>query len=216
MYDNLPNYIQLTISNYFNVACGTCAPGYFNVNNFQVSDDYTWIHGRHQFAFGIDARKEQFNSTNNQQANGQITFNGNTTGDALADLMIGRMSSFVDGNALSDYMRQTVFAAYAQDNLRLTDAPDPQPGCPLGAVAAGDRQIRPRQPVLVSRFHRRGPQRQVSDRSGGIAVRYRPAEHPWQDVHGLALAGHLPARRHGVGSVGQRAADHPRGVRVDS
>ncbi len=121
MYDNLPNYIQLTISNYFNVACGTCAPGYFNVNNFQVSDDYTWIHGRHQFAFGIDARKEQFNSTNNQQANGQITFNGNTTGDALADLMIGRMSSFVDGNALSDYMRQTVFAAYAQDNLRLTD-----------------------------------------------------------------------------------------------
>ena len=27
---------------------------------------------------------------------------------------------FVDGNALSDYMRQTVFAAYAQDNLRLT------------------------------------------------------------------------------------------------
>ena len=41
MFNNLPNYIQLTVSNYFNVACGTCAPGYFNINTFQVSDDFT-------------------------------------------------------------------------------------------------------------------------------------------------------------------------------
>jgi hypothetical protein len=120
MFDNLPNYIQLTISNYFNVACGTCAPGYFNINTYQVSDDFTWIKGRHQFAFGFDGRKDQFNSTNNQQSNAQISFNGGTTGDALADLMIGRMSSFVDGNALSDYMRQTVFAAYAQDTFHIS------------------------------------------------------------------------------------------------
>src|SRR5215467_9081790 len=87
MFDNLPNYIQLTISNYFNVACGTCAPGYFNINTYQVSDDVNLIRGKHQITFGFDGRKQQFNSTNNQQANGQITFNGNTTGDALADLM---------------------------------------------------------------------------------------------------------------------------------
>ncbi|HEV3197329.1 MAG TPA: carboxypeptidase regulatory-like domain-containing protein [Bryobacteraceae bacterium] len=125
MFDNVPNYIQLTISNYFNVACGTCAPGYFNINTFQVSDDFSWTKGRHQIAFGIDGRKDQFNSLNNQQANGQITFSGgttaNSTGDSLADLMIGRMSQFVDGNALSDYMRQTIFAAYAQDNFRVSE-----------------------------------------------------------------------------------------------
>ncbi|HYL76267.1 MAG TPA: TonB-dependent receptor [Bryobacteraceae bacterium] len=120
MFQNIPDYIQITVSNYFNVACGTCAPGYFNVNNYQLSDDFTLIKGRHQFGFGFDFRKEQFNSTNNQQSNGQITFNGNTTGDALADLLIGRMSSFVDGNALSDYMRQTVFAFYAQDTFKVS------------------------------------------------------------------------------------------------
>jgi hypothetical protein len=120
MFQNIPNYIQVSVSNYFNVACGTCAPGYFNVNTFQLSDDFTWIHGRHQFAFGVDARKQQFNSTNNQQSNSQISFNGNTSGDALADLLLGRMSSFVQGNALSDYMRQTVFAAYAQDNIKIS------------------------------------------------------------------------------------------------
>jgi hypothetical protein len=120
MFQNQPNYIQLTISNYFNVGCGTCALAYFDINTFQISDDITLIRGKHQLAFGIDGRKNQFNSTNNQQANGQITFNGNTTGDALADLMIGRMSNFTDGNALSDYLRQTVFAAYAQDTFRVT------------------------------------------------------------------------------------------------
>lgn len=120
MFDNIPNYIQLTIGNYFNVACGTCAPGYFNVNTFQLSDDFTWIKGKHQFGFGFDGRKQQFNSTNNQQSNGQITFSGNLTGDNLADLMLGKMSNFTDGNALSDYMRQTVFAFYAQDNFHAT------------------------------------------------------------------------------------------------
>jgi len=122
--DNMPdNYMQITVSNYFNVACGTCAPGYFNVNTFQVSDDFTLTHGKHQIAFGIDGRKLQFNSLNNQQANGQWTFTGSTTvntGDSLADLELGKLAGLTDGNALSDYMRQTVFAAYVQDTIRAT------------------------------------------------------------------------------------------------
>lgn len=119
--ENMPdNYIQVTVGNYFNVACGTCAPGYFNVNNFQISDDFSKTIGRHQLAFGFDGRKEQFNSTNNQQSNGQFTFSGGATtgysGDNLADLLLGHMSSWNQGNALSDYMRQTVIAAYVQDS----------------------------------------------------------------------------------------------------
>jgi Carboxypeptidase regulatory-like domain/TonB dependent receptor/TonB-dependent Receptor Plug Domain len=157
MFDNIPNYIQLTISNYFNVACGTCAPGYFNVNNYQVSDDFTLIKGRHQFGFGFDYRKEQFNSTNNQQSNGQITFNGGITGDALADLLIGRMSNFTDGNALSDYMRQTVFAFYAQDTFRVS----PRLTLNLGIrwepeLPADDKQNRGNQfslPAYLAGYH---------------------------------------------------------------
>jgi len=122
--DNMPdNYIQLTVGNYFNVACGTCAPGYFNVNNYQASNDYSKTVGNHQMAIGFDFRKEQFNSTNNQQSNGQWTFSGGSTtgysGDNLADFMLGHMSGWNQGNALSDYMRQTVFAAYAQDTWRV-------------------------------------------------------------------------------------------------
>ena len=124
--DNMAdNYIQVTVGNYFNVACGTCAPGYFNVNNYQISDDFSRIHGRHLISFGVDGRKEQFNSTNNQQANGQWTFSGGSTtgysGDNLADVLLGHLSAWNQGNALSDYMRQTVFAAYAQDTWRAKD-----------------------------------------------------------------------------------------------
>ena len=122
--DNMPdNYMQITVSNYFNVACGTCAPGYFNVNTYQLSDDYQINKGKHQIAFGIDGRKLQFNSLNNQQSNGQWSFTGSTTantGDSLADLELGKLAGLTDGNALSDYMRQTVFAAYGQDTIRVT------------------------------------------------------------------------------------------------
>jgi hypothetical protein len=124
MYVAIPNYTQLSVSGYsgggFNIGCGTCAPGFFDVNTYQIADDFTLIRGKHQFGFGVDARKDQFNSVNNQQDNGQFTFNGTTTGDGLADLLIGRFSGLTDGNALSDYLRQTVFAAYAQDTFHVS------------------------------------------------------------------------------------------------
>ncbi|HTP36613.1 MAG TPA: hypothetical protein VMJ75_30765, partial [Candidatus Acidoferrales bacterium] len=124
MFVNAPNYTQLTVSGYsgggFNIGCGTCALSNFNINTYQVADDFTWIHGRHQIGFGFDGRKDQFNSFNYQQANGQFTFNGSTTGDGLADLLVGRFSGLTDGNVISDYLRQTVIAGYVQDAFKVS------------------------------------------------------------------------------------------------
>jgi hypothetical protein len=122
MYVAIPNYTQLSVSNYsgsgFNIGCGTCAPGNFDINTYQLADDFTIIRGRHQIGFGFDGRKDQFNSYNNQQANGQFTFNGATSGDGLADLLTGRFSGLTDGNVISDYLRQNVIGAYVQDAFR--------------------------------------------------------------------------------------------------
>ncbi len=124
MFVNAPNYTQLSVSGYsgggFNIGCGTCALSNFNINTYQIADDFTFIRGRHQLGFGFDGRKNQFNSFNYQQANGQFTFNGSTTGDGLADLLIGRFSNLTDGNVISDYIRQTVMAAYAQDSFKVS------------------------------------------------------------------------------------------------
>ena len=127
MFINVPNYTQLSVSSYsgggFNVGCGTCAFANFDINTYQVADDFTLIRGKHQIAFGFDGRKDQFNSFNNQQSNGQFTFNGGISGDGLADLLIGRFDGspgLTDGNVISDYLRQTVMAAYVQDAFRPT------------------------------------------------------------------------------------------------
>jgi hypothetical protein len=124
MFINYPHYTQLTVSAYsgggFNVGCGTCAFANFNINTYQLADDFTLIRGKHQIAFGFDGRKDQFNSFNHQQSNGQFTFGGATSGDGLADLLIGRFSGLTDGNVISDYLRQTVVAAYVQDAFRPT------------------------------------------------------------------------------------------------
>jgi len=123
-FANSPNYIQITLSGYsgggFNVGCGTCALANFDINTYQVADDFTWIKGKHQFQVGVDGRKDQFNSYNFQQADGQFTFNGTYTGDGLADLLTGQFSGLTDGNVISDYLRQNVFAAYVQDSIHLT------------------------------------------------------------------------------------------------
>jgi hypothetical protein len=116
----LPNFMQVSITNYFNVGCGTCAQGYFNVNNYQVSDDFTIIRGKHQLGFGVDVRREQLNIANNQQSNGQFNFNGNISGNALADFLLGYMSTYNQGNPNPNALRQTVFAAYAQDTYHVT------------------------------------------------------------------------------------------------
>ena len=85
-----------------------------------MADDFTLIRGKHQIAFGFDGRKDQFNSYNYQQANGQFTFNGTYTGDGLADLLTGQFSGLTDGNVISDYLRQTPIAAYVQDSFHAT------------------------------------------------------------------------------------------------
>ncbi|MBV9443227.1 MAG: TonB-dependent receptor, partial [Acidobacteriaceae bacterium] len=118
----LPNFIQVSVSSptYFGVGCGTCAPGHFNGNNYHVSDDFTIIRGKHQLGFGFDVRRLQLNIVNNQQSNGQFNFDGSVSGNVLADFMLGYMSTYNQGNPNPDALRQTVFAAYAQDTYRVS------------------------------------------------------------------------------------------------
>jgi hypothetical protein len=116
----LPNFLFLTVSNYFSVGCGTCSPGHFNSNTFQVSDDVNKVRGKHEIGFGGDFRRLQGNLNTNTYTNGQISFNGGRSGDALADLLLGDIYQMNQGNAQPDALRQTVFSFYGQDTYRAT------------------------------------------------------------------------------------------------
>ena len=76
MYSAVPNFLLLTITDCFSTFCGTCAPGHFNVNSFQVADDVDVIRGKHQIAFGFNFIRVQNNTVSGFNENGNFTFNG--------------------------------------------------------------------------------------------------------------------------------------------
>lgn len=119
----VPAALVVSISNYFNVESGTATPGHFNNNSLQVSDDFDWSHGKHQLAFGVNWVHSQLNELSTFQSDGQFSFSGSSgtgsTGDALADFMLGAVSSFTQGNNEQENWRQSYWGLYAQDNYRV-------------------------------------------------------------------------------------------------
>src|SRR3954452_1648423 len=110
MYSAVPNFLLLSVTGGFSTFCGTCAPGHFNVNAFQVADDVDVIRGKHQMAFGFNLVRGQNNTVWGFQENGNFTFNGTLTGSTaspvcsncvlrLADFLIGRPNDFSQSNA---------------------------------------------------------------------------------------------------------------------
>ncbi len=120
---NVPSPIAtglvMSASGYFATGGGSSMPGHFINNLYQVADDVDWVHGKHQFAFGVNYMYMQLNYLSTFQSNGQFTFAGNLTGDNLMDYMLGFMSNYVQGNPEAENWRYNYFGLYAQDTYRL-------------------------------------------------------------------------------------------------
>ena len=114
-----------------------------------------WTHRRHTTTFGTDLRRQEFNQLHQQNPRGVFTFTGAATagaaspvGSDFADFLLGvpDTSKLAFGNP-DKYFRQTVYDAFANDDLRLrpeltvniglrweiapdrTEGPPRQPGC---------------------------------------------------------------------------------------
>jgi hypothetical protein len=120
-YTATPHDIRIDVSNYFTVGCGNCAPGHFNTNSFQASDDVDLVHGRHQLAFGVDFMRSQNNLYTGNNQNGQFDNNGSYTGDSLADFMLGDLSLFDQNRPQRNALRESMPAAYIQDTFHASD-----------------------------------------------------------------------------------------------
>jgi hypothetical protein len=125
MFVAAPNDIRIQVANAFNIGCGTCAPGHFNVNTFQFADDLDIMRGRHQMAFGADVIRTQDNTISGYLQNGNFNFGGLGSSDPLADLLLGYLSN--NGSAFAygqsrpqpTAMRETILGLYAQDTFRV-------------------------------------------------------------------------------------------------
>jgi hypothetical protein len=119
MFNGYPHFVDLTVSNKFTVGGGSNAPATFTRNSFQLSDDIDLIRGRNHWIFGAEVMQMRMEEVNVNVVNGEWTFNGSLTGDALADYIIGRPSLLTQGNAFTIGLREMYVGVYGQDNIRL-------------------------------------------------------------------------------------------------
>ena len=119
IFQKVPNFLLVTVTNFFSVGCGTCAPGHFNVNTFQFADDVDLIRGRHHLTFGANVVRTQNNLISGFNENGTFTFNGNFSGSNLLDFMLGRVNSFGQTNPTPDDLRTTMIGVYVQDSFKM-------------------------------------------------------------------------------------------------
>lgn len=88
---------------------------------WQFTDDFTWVKGRHAWKFGVDIRREHMVIAFINRPNGDYTFTGVHTGNALADFLLGlpaqfratTMQSIQDGHGW-------LYGVYGQDEFRLS------------------------------------------------------------------------------------------------
>ena len=118
--DLVSHFITLNVTNEFTLGCGTCAPGHFNTNSFQVAEDVDWIKGKHQVSFGFNWIHDQLNDVSNNLSNGTFTFNGSSSGNALADFLLGRPSDFMQSNPQQENERYYYLGLYLQDAWKVT------------------------------------------------------------------------------------------------
>jgi Carboxypeptidase regulatory-like domain len=120
IYDEVPNFMYLSVSNYFDVGGSSNAPARFIRNQYQWSDDTDWIRGKQHFSFGVENIIGQMYTNNVYDGNGEFQFNGQATGDGLADFMLGALYSFTDTGSQITNSWEKYIGAYFQDDIQIT------------------------------------------------------------------------------------------------
>jgi len=119
MFNFYPHFMDLSVSNKFSIGGGSNAPSVFVRNQFQYADDIDIIRGHHHMMFGFEMLALQMDEVNISLGNGEWTFNGSLSGDALSDYLIGRPSLLTNGNPVQIGLRQKYYGLYAQDDIQV-------------------------------------------------------------------------------------------------
>ena len=115
--------LELSVTGYSGWGSVTNSPpGQWIRRNVEFSDTVHLVSGRHQALFGAEITPYiVFDSSTKFQQSGNFTFSGQTTGNGLADLLLGKVSTFTQSAGKFKKTRGQEFSLFAEDNFRLTD-----------------------------------------------------------------------------------------------
>ncbi len=91
-----------------------------DANDYQIRDDVSWTHGRHQIKFGASWALYTKVQDLFAPTQGSFQFNGGFTGNDFADYLLGASNSYSE-NALQDsgHWNNQSWALYIEDNYRV-------------------------------------------------------------------------------------------------
>jgi len=93
-----------------------------NRQTWQYSDNIIVIKGKHTMTFGGDYRREASNRVEDYQTDPSFSFNGQYSGNALVDLLLGLPNNFNQQTEVQSRLRHNGLDAFAQDNYKLTSS----------------------------------------------------------------------------------------------
>jgi Carboxypeptidase regulatory-like domain/TonB dependent receptor len=109
MYTDVVNYFQNG---------GLADTGSF-ITTHQLADDFSLIRGTHQLGFGANWIRPDQDGHYATYAAGFFTFNGQTTGLANANFLLGDAASYTQNNLQQDIERHDYIGLYAQDSWKI-------------------------------------------------------------------------------------------------
>ena len=117
LYPTLASIAQIEAVGFFNI--GDNLEAAFVRNGFEWSNRTNWVIGRHTMQFGGEIARYRVDINNEFRRAGHYVFRGNITGNAIADLMLGRLDSFDQGTGEYKNNRATYAALFFQDDFKI-------------------------------------------------------------------------------------------------
>ncbi len=115
---NSPPELIVSVTDGFSIS--TNHLGDFDRGDFTVREVVTKISGRHELRFGGEAVNVRNHIINTFQMAGNFTFNGQLSGNGLADFMFGRSSQFRQGGGEFKDLLGTRWGFFVQDNWQVS------------------------------------------------------------------------------------------------
>ena len=118
LHSYVPGYMTVNVLPSFLIYDSNSAKALFLNDTYQLAEDLTVVRGNHQFGVGTNLQYFKGNLTSTSRSNGNWIFNGSATGLALADLLVGRVTSVEHGGPNRVIVNNWHMGLYAQDSWR--------------------------------------------------------------------------------------------------
>jgi hypothetical protein len=120
LYPYIRGQMAIQVPGAWEIPAGSTS-AFLRNNFYQAADDLTLVRGQHQFGFGGNVAYWKGHYNSSSRAAGIWIFDGSASGLALADMLLGRVTSVEHGGPQDVPIHSEYLGFYGQDTWRATD-----------------------------------------------------------------------------------------------